>query len=140
MRTCDFLKLSESGSGTYHLPFPSQDKDDCLKTVHGTEKQERHQSLDRSASCDQINKIDEVGDGCRSNDGGEQINEDHKSHTETAETTKLRKWDELDEIVHGRIDPSTTLRHENLPAVWCNCPRFGAHDELGLESRMILEE
>jgi hypothetical protein len=64
-------------------------------------------------------------------DGAEEIDEDNKSHTKAAKTTKLLEGNEFDQIVHGRVDPPPALRHKNSPAVRSNCPGMGIKNELG---------
>lgn len=40
------------------------------------------------------------------------------SITHQAETTKAGSEDELEKIVHGRVDPTTSLGEQNTPILW----------------------
>lgn len=73
-------------------------------------------------------------------DSGQQINHDDETHRETAETAKLIQEHKFREIVYRGIDPTSTLRKQNLPIVWCNSIGMRITNELGLEVREMFEK
>ena len=68
----------------------------------------------------------------------EQINHDDETHRETTETTELIEEDEFAEVVYCRVDPTPTLREQNLPVIWGDGVGVRIADELRLEVREVL--
>lgn len=60
--------------------------------------------------CKEEDDISEVNDNDRLQNSTNQVEHDNKPHTETTETAQSRDREEDEEIVNGRIDPSTSLR------------------------------
>lgn len=65
--------------------------------------------------------------------------EDDETHREATETTKTVDEQEFDKVVDRRVDPSTTLRHENFPFVRCDSLGLGVSSELELVLREVLQ-
>ena len=78
--------------------------------------------------------------GDRLNDGRHKIYEDNETHGETAETAKLVQEDELGQVVHRRVDPTPTLRQQNLPVIGGDGVRMCIPNELRLEVGEVLEQ
>ncbi len=78
-------------------------------------------------SVNEVSKVDASG---REDDSTEEIDEDHKSHTETTETAQVLQEDELSQVVDGRIDPSSSLRQENGPCFWSRSAGIGIRYKL----------
>jgi hypothetical protein len=71
---------------------------------------------------EKINDVSEVNDDDGLENGTDQIEDDDKTHTETAETTETGDTEENEEIVDGGVDPATTLREEDCPLFGCCGP------------------
>lgn len=98
---------------TNHLPFAAEDEDNGLETIDGTEENEGGDGNNITVLNNEIDQVSDVSDNDGLYDGREQIQEDDESHTEAAETAELLQGNQFDEVVHGRIDPAATLRHED---------------------------
>lgn len=76
----------------------------------------------------------------RLDERGNEINHDHESHRETAETTELVQEDEFSQIVDGGVNPTTTLRQQNLPIIWSDGVCMGVPNELRLEVGEVFQQ
>lgn len=56
------------------------------------------------------------------------------------ETAHVGKEHQLGKIVHGRVDPATTLREQDTPRVGCDRHGVSIGDEFGLVVREVLED
>ena len=72
--------------------------------------------------------------------GTEQVDEDEEAHRETAETAELIEEDKFAQVVHGRVDPTTTLGEQNPPVIGGYSERVSVADELSLEIREVFEQ
>lgn len=70
------------------------------------------------------------GDGL--NQRRHQIHHDDKSHREATETTELIQEHQFSQVVDRRVDPTTSLRKQNLPVIRCDSKRVSISDELRL--------
>jgi hypothetical protein len=68
-----------------------------------------------------------------------RTDENDEAHREAEETTETVDEEELEEVVNGRIDPATTLRHENLEIVGGDGLSLGEAGELELVLWEVLE-
>ncbi|KAL0769411.1 hypothetical protein CaCOL14_008719 [Colletotrichum acutatum] len=123
-----------------HLPLAANDKDDGLQTVNGTKHDESRDRHHAGVQGDGDNQVDDVGDNDGLDDGGQQVDEDNKTHGETAETAELGHGDELHEVVDGRVDPATSLREEDGPGIGRNGVGVGAVGILCLVRVVELEQ
>lgn len=82
-------------------------------------------------------KVDEGGGQDQSTD---KIDHDEEAHRKAAEATHVGEEHELGEVVHGRVDPATTLRQENAPRVGSYRHSLSFGEELGLKVGEVLED
>lgn len=87
-----------------------------------------------------MNGCTDVGSCDGLNEGRQKIDHDDEAHGETTETAELVQEDEFTEIVHGRVNPTPTLRQQNLPIIWRHCVSMSIPDELRLEVGEVLQE
>ncbi|KAI6770920.1 hypothetical protein HG531_009775 [Fusarium graminearum] len=125
---------------TNHLPLAAQDEDNGLQTVDGTKQQEGCDGHDGGVGRDLVNQVDDIHDNDRLDNSTQEIDENDESHTETTETTKFGKRDKLDQVVHSRVNPTTSLRQEDGPRVGSNGPSLRAVEVLCLVLAVVLEE
>jgi hypothetical protein len=76
----------------------------------------------------------------RKDEGTEQIDEDEEPHRETAEAEQLWQDDKFAQIVYRRVDPSSTLGEQDLPAFRCHGMCDSIRTELGLETGEVLHQ
>ena len=76
----------------------------------------------------------------RLNESRQEINEYDETHRETAESAETVQEDQFSQVVNGRVDPSSTLRQQDRPLVWCYGEGMSVTDELGLVHREVLQE
>jgi len=69
-----------------------------------------------------------------------RTDEDDEAHREAAEAAHAVDEEELEQVVDGRVDPATALRHEDLPVVGRDRLRLGEARELELVLRKVLED
>ena len=81
-----------------------------------------------------------IGHGDGLNQRRHQIHHDDKPHRETTETTQLIQKHQLSQVVNRRVDPTTTLRQENLPIIWGDRVCVGIANELRLVHREVFEQ
>jgi hypothetical protein len=74
------------------------------------------------------------------NQGGQEVDEDDEAHGKAAETAQFIKEDELGQVVDGGVDPSTTLRQQDIPLIRGDGVRVGVSDELGLVVPEVLKQ
>ena len=74
------------------------------------------------------------------NERRQQIDHDDETHGEAAETTQLIQEEQLSQVVHRRVNPTPTLREQNLPVVRSNRVGVGVPNELCLVVREVLEQ
>lgn len=67
-----------------------------------------------------------------------QINENEEPHRETTEPKEFRKDNQLQKIMHRRVDPSPSLRKQDAPRLGRHSVRDRVRRELGLERREVL--
>lgn len=80
--------------------------------------------------CDEVDEVSKV-DGCgRENESSKQVNEHDESHTEAAEATQVLEEHKLSQVVDSRVNPTTSLGHENLPCFWSSCAGICIWNEL----------
>ena len=89
-------------------------------------------------SSDTIDQISQVGAGCWQNDRTEKIDKDHKSHTETAESTEIFQKDQFGQIVDGGVNPATSLGDQNPPGLGSSSGCIGVGDEFVGHGREML--
>ena len=70
----------------------------------------------------------------------DQVDHDDEPHRETAESTHLLQEDKLAKIVYRRVDPTPTLRQQNLPVVWRDRVRVRVPDEECLVHREVFHD
>lgn len=75
---------------------------------------------------------------CTTHHCADKIDEDNKSHGETTESAKVAEENELAEIVHGRVNPSPTLREQDFELVRCYRMGDSVWSELHLEGWEVL--
>ena len=95
------------------LPLSLDDEDDRLKTIHCSDHDNRDQRKLTGMRTDSVDEISKVNAGSGQDDGTKEVNEDHESHAETAETTKIFQEHQFGQIVDGRVDPSASLRQKD---------------------------
>ena len=74
------------------------------------------------------------------NDSTDQIEHDNESHTETAESAQPFDGEKDEEIVNGRVNPSSSLGEENRPCIWGSRPCTCVTNKLRLESVVVFQE
>jgi hypothetical protein len=120
------------------LPLSLENEDESLKTIDGTNHSKRDVRNGSSTGSQDVDEVTNVDTGRGENDGTAKINEHNEPHTETAETTKLLELHELDQVVDGRVNPSSTLRQENTPRFGSSRLTLGIGNELVGHLREIL--
>jgi hypothetical protein len=70
----------------------------------------------------------------------QKIDKDEETHRETAEAKQLGQEHKLAQIVHRRVNPTTTLGEQHTPGLGRDSMSDGIGNELGLERREMLEE
>ena len=61
-----------------------------------------------SAPCGLLMHSTHIGDRDGCNDGTQQVDKDDSSHRETAETAQSLDTGQFDQVVNGRVDPSSS--------------------------------
>ena len=72
--------------------------------------------------------------------GGHKIDHNYETHRETTETAKLLEEYQFAQVMHGRVDPATTLREQDPPIIRSYRVRVRVTNKLSLEVREVLEE
>ena len=70
----------------------------------------------------------------------EQINHDDETHRETTDTTQLREENQFTQVMDSGINPTTTLRQQNGPRLWCHSVCNSVWGELQLERREMFDK
>jgi hypothetical protein len=112
------------------LPLSLENEDKSLKSVDSTNHSKRDVRNGSSAGSQDVDEVTNVNTGRWKNNGTAKINEHNESHTETAETTELLKLHELDQVMDGRVNPSSTLRQKNTPRFGSSRLTLGIGNEL----------
>ena len=81
-----------------------------------------------------------INDSNRLSEGRDQVDHDYKSHGETTETAELVQKHEFTKVVYGRVDPTPTLRQQDLPVVGRDRVRVSVPHELSLVVREVLQQ
>lgn len=63
------------------------------------------------------NDVESECDGGGQDERSHQLNKDDKSHREAESSTKIVDLNELGQIVHSRVNPSSTLREKNKEGI-----------------------
>ncbi|RUS26043.1 hypothetical protein BC938DRAFT_471298 [Jimgerdemannia flammicorona] len=127
-------KEREGQDVDYHptnvLPLPFDDEDDGFQHDYG------NQWEGSSIRDDEVDEVDEVDDGGRKSEGTKQIDQDDKAHRKAAETAQLGEHDDLHQVVDGGVNPATTLREKDAPAIG----RGGHTLSVRSEGHLVLRE
>ena len=97
------------------LPLPLDDENQRLEAIDSRDHHDRDERELSRAGRDSVDQVPQVDAGRRQNDRPKEIDKDDKSHAETTEPTQILEKDQLRQIVHGRVDPATSLREQHRP-------------------------
>ena len=73
-------------------------------------------------------------------DRSQQIDKDEEPHRETAKPAQLGQDHQLQQVVHRRVDPPTSLRKQDPPRLGRHRVRHRIRNEFRLEGRKVLQE
>lgn len=74
------------------------------------------------------------------NECRDEIDHDDKTHRETTETAQLVQEHKFAKVVYRRVNPTPTLRQQDLPIVWSDRVGMGVTNELCLEVGEVLQQ
>lgn len=122
-----------------HFPLSAHDENEGLKTVDGTQEDERSIWEHRGVLDYPHDEINDVGYGHGLDDSTEQIDKDDEAHTEAAKPAELLERDQFNQVMHRRVDPSTTLGQEYREVLRSDGPGPGTEEELCFVIGVVLQ-
>lgn len=90
------------------------------KTQDEGQQNERKDGLDGSRNDGDNDEVDCERDGGGQDQGTDEFHSNDELHGEAERTTEVSDKDEFEQVVNGRVDPSSTLREEDSEGVGYN--------------------
>lgn len=105
------------------------DYDENTGETENQGEQDQGDDLDRLADDGGNNDVDGEGDGGGKDQCTDQLDEDDELHAEAECSAEVAHEHQFEEVVHGTVNPATTLREQDHEFVWDNCFANGLRDE-----------
>lgn len=121
----------------------SDDDEDTRKTENESEQYERNDRLGHV--CDRLRQdgdhenVEGETDGGGKHEGTDEVHKDDKLHREAECTAQVTDQHELEQVVNGRIDPSSSLREQDSETFRHDRLAYGLRAEHHLSLRERLE-
>lgn len=109
----------------------SDDDQNGRDTENEGEEDERDSGFDGSRDDRDDNEVTCEGDGSGEDKSTSQLHENDEAHTEAEDTAQVRDDNQFEQVVYGRVDPSSTLREKDSKGIGndglANCLRTEHH-------------